>query len=133
MMDLNLNSYSGRLPTSGMMLNGIVSEHQMSVRHTSESDGSAYLTPLKADGRRGSQCKNVPRNGLTAQVLYPTPVKSDATMGAIIGEHDTYRITSTGMPRKVNQNGHDGSVGLGRLANCRLPSIGNDRVKRSIK
>jgi hypothetical protein len=40
---------------------------------------------------------------------------SDATTGAIIGKNDTFRITSTGMPRKVNQNGIDGSVGLARL------------------
>jgi hypothetical protein len=45
----------------------------------------------------------------------PTPVSSDATSGAVIGKNDTYYITSTGMPRKVNRNGIDGSVGLGRL------------------
>ncbi|MFR9635490.1 MAG: hypothetical protein SNH55_02800 [Rikenellaceae bacterium] len=36
-------------------------------------------------------------------------------MGAVISPSDTYRITSTGMPRKVNRNGVDGSVGLARL------------------
>jgi len=45
----------------------------------------------------------------------PTPVSSDATSGAVIGKNDTYYTTSTGMPRKINQNGKDGSVGLGRL------------------
>jgi hypothetical protein len=45
----------------------------------------------------------------------PTPVSSDATSGAVIGKNDTFYTTSTGMPRKVNQNGKDGSVGLGRL------------------
>jgi hypothetical protein len=45
----------------------------------------------------------------------PTPVKSDATTGAIIGKNDSFYMTKTGMPRKVNQNGKDGSVGLGRL------------------
>ena len=45
----------------------------------------------------------------------PTPVASDGTSGAVIGKNDLFYTTSTGMPRKVNQNGKDGSVGLGRL------------------
>jgi len=45
----------------------------------------------------------------------PTPVASDAMLGAVIGKNDTFYTTSTGMPRKVNQNGIDGSVGLSRL------------------
>lgn len=47
--------------------------------------------------------------------LLPTAVASDATTGGIIGKNDTYYMTKTGMPRKVNQNGTDGSVGLARL------------------
>ena len=46
--------------------------------------------------------------------MLPTPTASDATTGAIIGKNDVFRETS-GLPRKVNQNGKDGSVGLGRL------------------
>ena len=46
--------------------------------------------------------------------MWPTPVASDATTGTIIGKNDTYKQTS-GLPRKINQNGTDGSVGLGRL------------------
>ena len=45
----------------------------------------------------------------------PTPVSSDGTSGSVIGKNDTFYTTSTGMPRKVNQKGTDGSVGLGRL------------------
>ena len=45
----------------------------------------------------------------------PTPVSSDATSGAVIGKNDTFYTTSTGLPRKINQNGKDGSVGLARL------------------
>jgi hypothetical protein len=45
----------------------------------------------------------------------PTLVASDATSGAVIGKNDTFYTTSTGMPRKVNQKGTDGSVGLARL------------------
>jgi len=45
----------------------------------------------------------------------PTPVASDGTTGSLIGKNDSFYETRTGMPRKVNQNGKDGSVGLGRL------------------
>ena len=45
----------------------------------------------------------------------PTPVASDGTTGSLIGKNDNFYETKTGMPRKVNQNGKDGSVGLGRL------------------
>lgn len=46
--------------------------------------------------------------------LWPMPVTSDATTGAIIGKNDVFKETN-GLPRKINQNGTDGSVGLGRL------------------
>ena len=45
----------------------------------------------------------------------PTPVASDGTTGSLIGKNDKFYETKTGMPRKINQNGKDGSVGLGRL------------------
>ena len=45
----------------------------------------------------------------------PTPVASDGTTGSLIGKNDSFYETKTGMPRKINQNGKDGSVGLGRL------------------
>jgi hypothetical protein len=45
----------------------------------------------------------------------PTPTASDGTTGSVIGKNDQFYETATGMPRKVNQNGKDGSVGLGRL------------------
>jgi hypothetical protein len=46
--------------------------------------------------------------------MLPTPMASDATTGAIIGKNDTF-VQTKGLPRKINQNGTDGSVGLGRL------------------
>jgi hypothetical protein len=46
----------------------------------------------------------------------PTPVKADGGQGTIISERDEYYITGTGMPRKINAAGTDGSVGLSRLA-----------------
>lgn len=47
--------------------------------------------------------------------LLPTPVASDATCGSVIGKNDIFYTTSKGMPRKINQKGTDGSIGLGRL------------------
>lgn len=47
--------------------------------------------------------------------LLPTPQASDSAQAAVIGKNDTYYTTKTGFPRKINQNGTDGSVGLSRL------------------
>jgi hypothetical protein len=58
---------------------------------------------------------STPHTDETECSLWPTPTASDGTTGAIIGKNDIFRITSTGKPRKVNQNGTDGSVGLARL------------------
>lgn len=84
----------------------------------------------------GSMCRHYDKEtgrmaqiGLTQQVqaretkigplpggsFIPTPTATDATAGAIISERDTYWMTKSGMPRKINGNGTDGSVGLGRL------------------
>jgi hypothetical protein len=46
--------------------------------------------------------------------LLPTPVKSDADSGAIIGKNDQYKITKNGMLRKYNGKGTNGSLGLAR-------------------
>jgi hypothetical protein len=42
-------------------------------------------------------------------------MSSDGTTGSIIGKNDKFRVTKNGTLRKVNQNGIDGSIGLGRL------------------
>lgn len=47
--------------------------------------------------------------------LLPTPVASDATTGAIIGQNDLFVTTRNGTPRKINQNGQNGSIGLARI------------------
>ncbi len=80
-------------PVWGMMRDGVFSVLAMSVRHINETE-YGYL----------------PRG-----VNIPTPTASDGTTGAIISKGDTYRKTKSGMPRKVNRHGTDGSVGLGRL------------------
>ena len=71
-----------------------------------------------------------PISGTESGFMLPTPVASDGTSGAIIGKNDTFYTTSTGMPRKVNQNGKDGSVGLGRLVQMWPTPKANDAEKR---
>jgi hypothetical protein len=73
-------------PRWGMLLDGVVTELSMWERSTGEIGCS----------------------------LWHTPTASDGMQGAIIGQNDTFRETS-GLPRKYNQNGTDGSVGLARL------------------
>ena len=55
-----------------------------------------------------------PLKQMASMGLLPTPMASDATTGAIIGKNDIF-VQTKGLPRKINQNGTDGSVGLGRL------------------
>lgn len=58
-------------------------------------------------------------NSLLSQLVYggllPTPQAADSSIGAVIGQNDRFIITKNGMFRKVNQNGSNGSVGLGRI------------------
>ncbi len=55
------------------------------------------------------------------RMLLPTPLASDATVGAVMGKEDRFRVTATGMPRKINRNGTSGSVGLARLMTLMIP------------
>jgi hypothetical protein len=75
-------------PRWGLMRNGACYQQPMLVQTTSEKEFGYWL---------------------------PTPVASDATTGAIIGRNDKFYQTKSGMPRKINQNGKNGSVGLARL------------------
>lgn len=58
---------------------------------------------------------STPRTGATGYALLPTLTAADSAQGEVIGENDTFRTTATGTLRKVNRNGTDGSIGLGRL------------------
>ncbi len=46
-------------------------------------------------------------------MLLPTPVASDAGVGAVMGKNDRIIVTPKGKIRKINQKGHVWSVGLG--------------------
>lgn len=106
---------------------------QASTHHISVTEYGLLPTPTASEGKRGSVrdltvVDGIPMNidshgkrygvgirQLAEQGFLPSPLASDATTGAIIGKNDKFVITSTGMPRKINQNGTDGSVGLARL------------------
>ena len=85
----------------------------------------------------GNQLNNL--SSAAKFVMLTTPVRSDARTGSIIGKNDTFRETK-GLPRKVNQNGTGGSVGLARLVQL-LPTpkaqeargnASKDRGKRNL-
>ena len=52
----------------------------------------------------------------------PTPTASDGTTGSIIGQNDMFYMTKNGTPRKVNQKGTNGSVGLSRMMMLMIPT-----------
>lgn len=65
-----------------------------------------------------SCCENERQNGYETQQPFVrgcVPMASDATTGAIIGKNDQFVTTRNGTPRRINQNGQNGSVGLARM------------------
>nr|WP_177219358.1 hypothetical protein [Pseudarcicella hirudinis] len=108
--------------------------------------GGLLPTPKASEGERGTERKLSIEHGklvnrspkgvkygigirqLAEQGFLPTPVSSDATVGSVIGKDDTFKETSTGMPRKINRNGASGSVGLARLVKL-LPTPASSNYK----
>lgn len=64
--------------------------------------------------RRGPNSR---QQGLSEKIfeMLPTPQAMDSSIGAVIGQNDRFFLTKNGMPRKINQNGQNGSVGLARI------------------
>ena len=111
-------SYLERLPRSGMTVSGKLYALPMLAHRISANAGSVSLFPTVTtqDGENNAGASQWARNSPPLNVMaWATPTASDATTGAIIGTEDQYFMTSTGMPRKINKNGKDGSVGLARL------------------
>lgn len=92
---------------------------------TEETESQLWRTPDEHCDRGASSYKRaklkieqgmpISINDMVAHPdLFPTPVSADSAQGAVIGENDTFRETSNGSLRKVNQHGTDGSIGLGR-------------------
>lgn len=96
--------------------------------------------PMKAAARTkdrtGTKLNNLSSGA--AFGLLPTPMASDATTGAIIGKNDQFVTTRNGTPRRINQNGQNGCVGLARMvrllptpaARDYQPSVSPQALKR---
>ena len=68
-----------------------------------------------ASRKKGSNRPNGLMDFMDFHGMLPTPMASDATTGAIIGKNDQFITTGNGTPRKINQNGTNGSIGLARI------------------
>lgn len=87
--------------------------------------GSEFVENPGCELRQGgSECGEVEgkaREGATRDAqfsggtLWPSPVASDGSCGGIISPDDTYVQKASGLFRKINRNGTDGSVGLARM------------------
>ena len=91
--------------------------------------------------RNGECWERTPLEHLTKETVFgfyvPTPTSSDGTSGAVIGKNDQFYQTKDGKPRKINQKGNDGTIGLGRLVQmwptpC-LPGNGGTNGKAKMK
>ena len=74
--------------------------------------------------QRSGECREVEREAregvasdseFSSGTLCPSPVASDGSCGGIISPDDTYVQKESGLFRKINRNGTDGSVGLARM------------------
>lgn len=112
--DENSELFLGRWPRSGMMQNGFVFQRPVSVPYTKEIESGLSRTQQKTELKFFFA---IPASG-----LIPTVTAADATVGSVFGKEDSLRVTSTGSIRKVNRNGFDSSIGLGRLVRMPLPT-----------
>lgn len=113
---LNPNSQNGKgltaLAVNGLLPTPIASDihHADRVRNLKNAGAETI-----ASRKNGNNRPNGLMDFMDFHGILPTPMASDATTGAIIGENDTFIVTKNGTPRKINQNGQNGSVGLGRI------------------
>jgi len=84
----------------------------LSERPTEETE-CGLLPTVQTQGLK--MCDENGKTRFYPMELLPTPMASDATTGAIIGKNDHFITTGNGTPRKINQNGINGSVGLARM------------------
>ena len=81
-----------------------------------EETGCGLLPTVTASDfkQRGPNSR---QQGLPEKIfaMLPTPQAADSSIGAVIGRNDRFILTKNGVPRKINQNGQNGSVGLGRI------------------
>ena len=68
----------------------------------------------RADGVEAGN-RDADKSERPSGALWPSPVASDGSCGGIISPDDTYIQKASGLFRKINRNGTDGSVGLARM------------------
>ena len=90
---------------------------------TPRANHGANITERRAMASHGDLEEYIARN------MLPTPMASDAKQGEIISDKDKYVIAPGGTIRKINGNGTDGSIGLGRLVRL-LPTPTAQDLKR---
>jgi hypothetical protein len=90
------------------------------------------MCQLSLLGEAGKSSESLPKTGMIADGVLsplreweptiaakdgsylPTPLATDATVGGIIGEADTFKTTSSGTIRRYNRSGHNASLNLSR-------------------
>lgn len=95
------------IPSNRLLFRLVPSEHR------TEETASSLLPTVQTQGLK--VCNENGKTTFYPVGLLPTPMASDATTGAIIGKNDQFVTTRNGTPRKINQNGQSGSVGLARM------------------
>jgi hypothetical protein len=120
------------LPRWGMTRSGELYRQPTPELRIDESDGGAWPTARTTGLIGGSASREMMRravrNGLPLRQaeemagcsMWPTPQATDSF--AVWSEDDQVYITSTGMPRRINRQGVDGSTGLARLATWPTPT-----------
>jgi site-specific DNA-cytosine methylase len=89
--------------------------------NTQFSSGTLWPTPNCRDTRRGcrqfqlTHAVDLQNESDKGGTLWPTPQAVDGSAGGIISPDDTYVQKASGLFRKINRNGTDGSVGLARM------------------
>ena len=71
--------------------------------------------PEALRGEGSSAPKSASQCGQDVRKLWPTPQAIDGSAGGIISPDDIYIQKESGLFRKINRNGTDGSVGLARM------------------
>jgi len=114
-----------------MMLSGRLFGLQMSERHTEERGGSCWLTPRA--GNPGSRPNKKGGKILAEEVkkkeLFPTPTSSDGTSATVLNENTNIYFLKSGNPRKISNQGVDGSVGLSRYVKIMYPTPSKSDVE----
>lgn len=85
--------------------------HPLRVKTLKETDAEAFHSRICGEIRPNSLIDFLDFYG-----MLPTPVASDAGVGAVMGKNDRIIVTQKGKIRKINQKGHVWSIGLGRMA-----------------